>query len=257
MKIRLDLIESRLQILVEQWMIPVARGDFKSRLARQLVQALQEHLAASPEDHPASSQQYTIHLHPSLLASFEQRPNLLAELAIGLQTAAREAGLYLPTPPAIDLASDETLPPDGFYVQAVPPSGKTGSTAVLVLTPESTQQEIARKKAFLIVNGQELVYLTQAVINLGRRADNHLVIQDERVSRLHAQLRFSRGQFVLFDLNSTGGTTVNGQPVRQWSLQPGDVIALAGYPMIYGEEGSNSAGQGDTGRTSAMDTSAE
>lgn len=239
-------------MLIEHWMVPVARNDFQTRLARQLVQALQEHLSASAEDPSGTPQHYSIYLHPNLMDILKQHTNLLAELAVGMQMAAREAGLPMANPPVIDLVPDDRLTLDGFFVQAVPPLGRTGSTAVLRLDPEPTQQEAASKKAFLIVNGQDLFYLSQPVVNLGRRMDNHLVIDDERVSRTHAQLRFSRGQFVLFDLNSTGGTTVNGQLVRQWSLKPGDVIALAGYPMIYGEETPIESDQDDTGQTSVM-----
>jgi pSer/pThr/pTyr-binding forkhead associated (FHA) protein len=59
---------------------------------------------------------------------------------------------------------------------------------------------------------------------------------DPRVSRAHAQIRAIRGQYVLFDLNSTGGTMVNGRRVHQCALKPGDVISLSGVPLIYGEE---------------------
>jgi pSer/pThr/pTyr-binding forkhead associated (FHA) protein len=41
---------------------------------------------------------------------------------------------------------------------------------------------------------------------------------------------------VLFDLNSTGGTYVNGQRIYQHALKAGDVISLSGVPVIYGED---------------------
>jgi pSer/pThr/pTyr-binding forkhead associated (FHA) protein len=43
---------------------------------------------------------------------------------------------------------------------------------------------------------------------------------------------------MIFDLNSTGGTFVNGKRVTQSMLYPGDVISLAGVPLIYGQETS-------------------
>ncbi|MBP8857500.1 MAG: FHA domain-containing protein, partial [Anaerolineaceae bacterium] len=73
------------------------------------------------------------------------------------------------------------------------------------------------------------------VINIGRREDNHLVIEDLRISRTHAQLRARMGKYVIFDLGSTGGTFVNGQRVTQAILAPGDVISLAGLTLIYSE----------------------
>jgi hypothetical protein len=252
MKIRLDLIESRLQQLIEHWMVPVAKRDFQSRLAHQLVQALQEHLMSS-KGHPTEAiALYTIFLHPEKVIAFERQENLLANLALALQEAAREAELYLASPPIIHLESDDSLIFTDFRVEVSHNQEKTGTTAVLRLHPEAAQQEMFLKKAFLIVNGNELCPLDRAVINIGRRTDNHLIIEDARVSRNHAQIRFSRGAFTLFDLNSTGGTKINGQPVRQAPLKPGDVISLSGFPLIYGEDTSDSSRSDDTGQTQVM-----
>jgi pSer/pThr/pTyr-binding forkhead associated (FHA) protein len=78
--------------------------------------------------------------------------------------------------------------------------------------------------------------LKKSIINIGRRLDNHLVIDDPRVSRNHSQLRAIKGRFVIFDLNSTGGTFVNGQRTSQSVLYPGDVISLAGVPLVFGQD---------------------
>jgi len=86
------------------------------------------------------------------------------------------------------------------------------------------------------VDGVQIFPLTQPVINIGRRTDNHLVIEDARISRLHAQLRAVHGQYVIFDLDSTGGTWVNGERVKQSTLIPGDVVSLSGVPLVYGQE---------------------
>jgi pSer/pThr/pTyr-binding forkhead associated (FHA) protein len=92
------------------------------------------------------------------------------------------------------------------------------------------------ENAFLIVEGVRVFPLKQAVINIGRRLDNMVVVDDPRVSRNHAQLRAIKGRFVVFDLNSTGGTFVNGQRANQSVLYPGDVISLAGVTLIFGQD---------------------
>jgi len=39
---------------------------------------------------------------------------------------------------------------------------------------------------------------------------------------------------MIFDLNSTSGTFVNGVRVHQALLRSGDVISIANYPLVYG-----------------------
>jgi pSer/pThr/pTyr-binding forkhead associated (FHA) protein len=90
--------------------------------------------------------------------------------------------------------------------------------------------------AFVIVDGIRVIPLTQPIVNIGRRVDNTLVIDDPRVSRTHAQLRAINGRYIIFDLNSTGGTFINGERVTQSILYPGDVISLAGADLIYGQK---------------------
>jgi pSer/pThr/pTyr-binding forkhead associated (FHA) protein len=80
--------------------------------------------------------------------------------------------------------------------------------------------------------------------------ENQLVIDDPRVSRNHAQLRAIKGRFALFDLNSTGGTFVNGQRTSQTVLYPGDVISLAGVALIFGQD--NPPPRPDMGTTTPL-----
>lgn len=100
--------------------------------------------------------------------------------------------------------------------------------------PESN--DAIPEHAFLIIEGVKIHPLKESVINVGRKLENHVVIDDPRVSRTHAQLRVIKGHFVLFDLNSTGGTFVNGQRTSQTVLYPGDVISLAGVTLVFGQD---------------------
>jgi pSer/pThr/pTyr-binding forkhead associated (FHA) protein len=101
---------------------------------------------------------------------------------------------------------------------------------------ESTSGDNIPENAFLIIEGVKVYALKESVVNIGRRLENGLVIDDPRVSRNHAQLRAIKGRFVLFDLNSTGGTFVNGQRTSQTVLYPGDVISLSGVALIFGQD---------------------
>jgi len=90
--------------------------------------------------------------------------------------------------------------------------------------------------ALVIVDGVKVIPLTLPIIHIGRRLDNNLVLDDSRVSRNHAELRAINARYVIFDLNSTGGTFVNGVKVTQSILYPGDVISLAGVNLVYGQK---------------------
>ena len=87
-------------------------------------------------------------------------------------------------------------------------------------------------KAYLIVNS-EVFPLGEGLTNIGRKLDNHIVIHDPRVSRNHAQVRMVEGQFVLLDLNSTGGTLVNTKRITRSVLYSGDAISLAGVEIKF------------------------
>jgi hypothetical protein len=109
-------------------------------------------------------------------------------------------------------------------------------TKALVREPGSSPSRPLPKGAFLILDDGSHFALDRPVINVGRRIDNQIILEDEHVSRTHAQLRIRDSRFVLFDLGSTSGTKVNGRKVKQHILRAGDVITIAGLRMVYGED---------------------
>ncbi|NTV65536.1 MAG: FHA domain-containing protein, partial [Oscillochloris sp.] len=68
--------------------------------------------------------------------------------------------------------------------------------------------------------------LGNAPFSLGRTPENSVVIASPLASRRHAELRPEGGGYVLYDLNSSNGTLVNGQRAQIHRLQPGDVIGI-------------------------------
>ncbi len=86
--------------------------------------------------------------------------------------------------------------------------------------------------AYLIVNS-EVYQINNALTNLGRKLDNHVVLNDPRVSRNHAQIRMVENHYILLDLNSTGGTMVNGSKISKSVLYSGDTISLAGLEIKF------------------------
>lgn len=203
-----------------------------SDIGRQLARALEDSAASGT---PAL--RYAVRLNPAdAQILLGEQPRIAEILAEELVTGAREANVMLPHTPEVLILPDPLLKSRSVTV--------TAETASLSdTTPQSTPTPLpataplaAPPHAFLILEGERTVPLTQAIISIGRRLDNHIILDDPRVSRAHAQLRLRFGRYVLYDLGSTGGTSVNGQRVQECVLRPGDVISLAGVPIIYGED---------------------
>lgn len=68
---------------------------------------------------------------------------------------------------------------------------------------------------------------------IGRVAECSLTILDADVSRRHAVIRQLDGGFVVSDLGSTNGTTVNGAGITEHRLEPGDEIVLGSTSLRY------------------------
>lgn len=98
------------------------------------------------------------------------------------------------------------------------------------------EPNIIPPNAFFVMEGGKVYPLDQEVVNIGRLLENHLVIEDPRVSRRHAQARAVQGHFVLTDLDSTGGVFVNGRRVTETILYPNDVVSLAGVILTFQQD---------------------
>ena len=67
---------------------------------------------------------------------------------------------------------------------------------------------------------------------LGRHLSCDIVLGDLSVSRRHARLRFRDGHWVLQDLESTNGTSVNGARVGRCQLHPGDELRVGTVRLL-------------------------
>lgn len=64
-------------------------------------------------------------------------------------------------------------------------------------------------------------------LTIGRGGRNRVVLKDERSSREHCRIRWYRGDWYVFDLESSNGTLVNGVRIAEYArLEPGDVLTV-------------------------------
>jgi len=75
--------------------------------------------------------------------------------------------------------------------------------------------------------------LEDRTLRLGRDSANAVQLHDTEVSRQHAELRRTEHGFAISDLNSSNGTFVNGQRIRQHLLASGDQVQVGSTLILY------------------------
>lgn len=234
---------SRFEMLAER----LVEGSFRRMFGGQIEPLeVAYQLARALDDAQArgiAANYFTVRLHPSDLAALnEQQTDLEKHLAKSLVQLAQQAGLVMPVEPQVTLVADGDVTRQRVKVKAhheAQPQETTTRVYRVMDGEAAAMDAIMKLDAYLVVDGRRHVPLHQPLLTLGRRTDNDIVLDGGAVSRQHAQLRWRYGRFILHDLSNRGRTLVNGQQISEHVLQPGDVIALGGVRLIYGE--------GDTG----------
>jgi hypothetical protein len=233
---RLSKIENKLQTLIEGSAAKLFPGrQSTADMAYQLVNAMHSGLKQDFQGVSWAPNYYLIQLHPEEADFYISNPSLIYELTKTLDEAGIEAGFDFSGRVVVQIEADESITLGEIRVLAHNSVANLPQTSAIEL-PRRDDFGYQPASAFLIVDGTQIFSLHTTAVNIGRRADNDLVIDDQRVSRLHAQIRWVRGRYILFDLGSVGGTWVNKTRVNQSPLFPGDVISLAGVPLVFGLE---------------------
>ena len=232
MKLKLEQLEANLQKLVEINLAGMLPGiKLEDRVIQNLAAAIRENIVQEKNDGLLAPNVFTLIVSTDTSPMWKEQ-RTIDTLKNIITTAGREAGLKFVGQPVINISTDDTYSPDEVRVIATHRLEPVAETHGMPNSNSSLSAEESAgvpENAFLIVEGVKVYPLNESVVNIGRRLENQLVIDDPRVSRNHAQLRSIKGRFVLFDLNSTGGTFVNGQRTSQTVLYPGDDLR-PGYP---------------------------
>ena len=254
MKLKLEQLEANLQKLVEINLAGMLPGiKLEDRVIQNLAAAIRENIVQEKNDGLLAPNVFTLIVSTDTSPMWKEQ-RTIDTLKNIITTAGREAGLKFVGQPVINISTDDTYSPDEVRVIAthrLEPVAETHGMQNIISGISAEESAGVPENAFLIVEGVKVYPLNESVVNIGRRLENQLVIDDPRVSRNHAQLRSIKGRFVLFDLNSTGGTFVNGQRTSQTVLYPGDVISLAGVALIFGQD--TPPPQSEVGKTAPLD----
>lgn len=192
---------------------------------------------------------YDLHLHPADYASFEAyRASLEDDLAHTAMARARRERYRLVARPTVHLLADPAVPRGEVrvaanvvdeegeeVVQEAPPAAD--HTMVLTRPGHEMAAPDSASRAFLLVrtDGARQVRfdLGSPLISVGRASDNDVIVDDPEVSRHHCQLKLQHGAYSFADLGSRNGSWVNGQPVSEVALGPGDSIRIGSTEIEF------------------------
>ncbi|MDD3652952.1 MAG: DUF3662 and FHA domain-containing protein [Desulfotomaculaceae bacterium] len=189
--------------------------------------------------------QYTIHLNPAEYDQISTIASALSrELNDYLEQKSFEKKYTLTGPPAVSFAKDDLMRAGCIRIESefseAPPDDELPKAEKMRL--EQTQRFRLATKGMADIEKKpdsfgwlkieegpdqgKYFNLGKGTMLLGRRAGCDIVLSDSSVSRRHAQIEWSRGQYSIIDLGSTNGTKVNGVRVTTRILKPGDTVAL-------------------------------
>jgi hypothetical protein len=161
---------------------------------------------------------FTIRIAEADLERFDGfRESLVDELGDTAREHARESKYHFVGPVSVAFAVDPNARIGDLVVDAAIVAGPAGAPAALVL-----------------VDGRR-VQLGEEPVRIGRLPDCSIPLSDSQASRHHAEVRRSDNGFVLVDLDSLNGTTVNGVVVHEKELEDGDEIMIGETAIRYEE----------------------
>jgi hypothetical protein len=99
--------------------------------------------------------------------------------------------------------------------------------------------ELNKTVAYLVSEGdsRKRFPISSATCRIGRSRDNDMRLDDSSVSRKHAEIRRNfKGQFVLYDRESSNGVYVNKRKIREHKLTEGDIIEIGDVLLRFSLE---------------------
>jgi len=240
-------IETTLQNLIERTLERLAGARLDSAaIAIEMVRAMESSLRRDEVGRSWAPDEYSLRLHPGELRALQQEtPDLVPLLKGAVLQAARDGGFSIEEEPHIVMVADYKMARNKVRVEAIHGADALFHTRQMPsLTGEIAD---AVEQAVLVSVEGDIYPLGEEEVSIGRLRDNHIVFDDPRVSRRHAEVRLRQGRHVIYDLGSKAGTRVNGEPKKQCILRHGDVITLAGNRLVY-QLGNLGNGRASTNR---------
>ncbi len=233
-------------------------GVHPLEIGRRLIREMEEKRTISIKETLVPNM-YQVFLSPPDYERFSSFAGTVsAELSKLLMEQAQRRGYSLLTAPRIIFIEEPSLKEGDFRVRGqvasetaatpqpvTPPAPSPEPAPLLQETPwpgpdEKPEAAAEPLSAYLVVTGGEgagtAYALTRERITLGRAAGNDIVLIDPQVSRRHAMIARRPEGFIVADLHSTNGTSINGHHIEEGLLDEGDVLTLGSTSFRFTTE---------------------
>jgi len=144
---------------------------------------------------------------------------------------------YRPGMPAQPAAAQQWpgMPPSPVPVPPVPGYGNQAGRGGVYVDAGRQPAAFNQKARVLVELDGKIVgerKLDKPVLTVGRLSGNDVQVPSQRVSRLHAKIRWENGTWVIEDAESLNGLVIHGQLVERHMLSNGDRIHVAPTAVI-------------------------
>ena len=236
-----EKIEKQLQNLIESSVQIFPWNSPQKSVVISIIHEIRDLLIKAIDNNETIPNIYSISVHPEVYTNLNSDHLWIQEIQKTLTESAEAYTSHFIGDISIEFFADpEILVLSEYRINTYSLTNEIEKTAVLKTRQNERENKKFRSDAYLLLPNKDIFPLTISITQIGRKNDNHLIIDDPTISRNHAQIRNINGNFVIFDLNSTSGTFVNGIRIKQVLLRAGDVISIANYPLVYGEEDNSS-----------------
>jgi type II secretory pathway predicted ATPase ExeA len=204
--------------------------DLERLLESRRLKPLLDRLRLRHRLDPLSARETHDYLHFRLAAAGCGRPSALMPPAVGMAIYAATGGVparinQLATAVLETVEKDHAPAPSVDDVRVCAARlGLSGGEAL----GYNCRLEISRDNATFLE-----VPLGRDKMLVGRHSFNDICLRDSSVSRHHALIVPDGSAWVVVDLGSTNGTTVNGQTVRQRTLADRDEIKVGRFLIVF------------------------
>jgi hypothetical protein len=202
--------ERRLERLVEGTFAKVSRTGLEPvEIGRKIARTLDTARVIGVKGGWVVPNDVVVYLSPADLERFSSYTDMLArELADAAREHARDEGYQFLGPVTVAILEDDEL--------------RTGSLEVVA---EIVEGQWTRLGALVMPDGRRIA-LGDEPATIGRLPECAVPIADPQSSRRHAEIRPHGDGFVVVDLGSMNGTTVNRRAITEYRLEDGDEIGI-------------------------------